>query len=230
MTGNNGSTDLVALFRDALGFKGLDDSQISEIAEKGSLRRFHRGEFIFREGDPCRHFQLVASGLVKVSICASSGKQITYLLAVRGEPLNLVGPFTGSPRFLSAEAMKESSVVFVRREAFTSFAFKYPRVVINIISILGRALDSANSRIMDITENRVEERVLRVLHTLFHKFGPTLRFTSTEIAELAGTTTESTLRSMGRLRELGLIGSGRGEITILDPAKVAELSSEALWL
>jgi CRP-like cAMP-binding protein len=155
---------------------------------------------------------------------------MTYLLAERGEPLNLVGPFTGSPRFLAAEALEDAAVGRVKRDDFLSFAFKHPTVIINIMSILGQAIDSANSRIIDMMEKRVEQRLLKVLYTLHKKFGATLRFTSSELAELAGTTTESTLRAMSKLRVLGILSSRRGEIHILEPRRLECLSSETLWL
>jgi CRP-like cAMP-binding protein len=126
--------------------------------------------------------------------------------------------------------MEEAAVARIKREDFVSFVFKYPSVAVNIISILGNAVDSANSRIIDMMEKRVEQRLIKVLYTLYKKFGLSLRFTSSELAELAGTTTESTLRAMGRLRELGIIQSGRGEINILEPLQLECLSSETLWV
>jgi CRP-like cAMP-binding protein len=220
----------VELFGHTLGFEDLSEDQLKEIAGLAFIKSFTKGEIIFGQSDPCEFFYVVAQGLVKVSICSSSGTRITYLLAERGEPLNLVGPFTGKPRFLSAEALEAVAVAHVRRQDFVSFAFKYPAVVINIISILGRAVDSANSRIVDMMEKRVEQRVLRVLHTLYQKFGTTLMFTSSELAELAGTTTESTLRAMAQLRKLGIIRSSRGEISIIDPARLEHPGSETLWV
>jgi CRP-like cAMP-binding protein len=222
--------DRMELFRLAWGFQGLNDHEIAEIAEMALVRGFDKGEIIYDLDEPCKFFYVVASGLIKVSISSFSGTKITYLLAGRGEPLNLVGPFTGAARILSAEALKNSAVACVKREEFVSFAFKYPQVVTSIISILGNAIDSANSRILDMMEKRVELRIVKVLYSLYKKFGDTLHFTSTEIAELAGTTTESTLRAMGRLREIGTIGSSRGEICILKPSQLECLTNETLWV
>jgi CRP/FNR family transcriptional regulator, nitrogen oxide reductase regulator len=77
-------------------------------------------------------------------------------------------------------------------------------------------LDSANSRILDLMEKKVDTRILPVLSTLYQKFGSPVQFTSPEIAEIAGTTPESTLRIMGQLRDMGVITTGRGKIWIKD--------------
>ncbi|RJX34866.1 MAG: Crp/Fnr family transcriptional regulator [Desulfarculus sp.] len=218
------------LFQHALGFQGLSQEQIAQIAGLAFGRRFAKGEIIFEPNLPCRFFYLVARGLAKVYICSPSGMRLTYLLANRGEPLNLIGPFTGTPRFLSAEAMEEAVVAHVRRQDFLRFASQHPAVVVNIISILGRAIDSANSRIVDLVEKRVEQRLVRVLFTLLAKFGTEINLTSSELAELAGTTTESTLRTMARLRRLGIIASGRGQVKIIQPASLKKLHSDPLWV
>jgi CRP-like cAMP-binding protein len=222
--------ELVELFRHSLGFKSLTDHGLEEIAGLAYVKRFAKGEVIFHENEPCHFFYVVAQGLVKVSISSSSGMRITYLLADRGEPINLIGPFTGSPRLLFAEAMEDAAVVCIPREDFVSFVFEHSDVIIDIFSILGQAIDSANRRIIDMVEMRVEQRLFKVLHTLYEKFGATLKFTSSELAELAGTTTESTLRVMGRLRESGIIKTGRGEISVIKPTLLKSSASDTLWV
>ena len=223
-------SERILLFKQALGFEGLDDDQYAEIAGLAFEKQFSKGDIVFDLGDPCELFHVVAKGLVKVSVDSSAGFRITYLMAGQGEPLNLVGPFTGNPRMLSAEAMEDSIILCVERNAFTSFAFASPPLINNIISILGQAVDSANSRMIDMLEKRVDQRLLRVLHTLYQKFGHTLHFTSTELAELAGTTTESTLRAMGHLRKMGIVESGRAEVRIMRPEALQVPGSETFWL
>ena len=223
-------SDRNQIFRQALGFEGLEDSHCDELAGLAFERALSKGETLFNAGDPCDLFHVVGRGLVKVYVCSSSGFRMTYLMAGPGEPLNLVGPFTGEPRILSAEAMEDSIVLCVERKAFSSFAFDHPILITNIIAILGMAVDSANSRMIDMLEKRVDQRLLRVLYTLYEKFGHILYFTSTELAELTGTTTESTLRAMARLRQMGVIQSGRAEVRILQPEFLMDLESDTFWL
>ena len=218
------------LFTRAMGFEGLDPGQIGVIADLSFYAHFAKGAPVFLQEDPCEFFYLVARGLVKVFISSSSGVCITYLLAKRGEPINLIGPFTGSPRILSAEAMQDSLVACVPRAEFVRFALANPVLLANIMTILGKAIDSANSRIVDMVEKRVEQRVVRVLTTLLEKFGSEIKLTSGELAELAGTTTESTLRTMARLRGLGIVESRRGRVKIISPASLKSLDDQPLWV
>jgi len=56
------------------------------------------------------------------------------------------------------------------------------------------------------------------------KLGPTLPFTRQEIADVAGTTTETAIRVMSRLKAAGIIRSARGKTIILDEARLRLLS------
>lgn len=205
-----------AIFSESMGFNDLPSDAYKSLAELADSRRFAKNAVIFRAGEPCRAFYLVGEGLVRISICSLTGKRLTYLLVRYGEPLNLVGPFTGEPRLTEAEAAEDSIILSIKREKFIPFAFAYPQVVINIIRILGQAVDSANTRILDMMEKKVEYRLMRALFTLYNKFGARLSFTSTELAELAGTTTESALRALSRLREKTSLKPGGVKFTLSD--------------
>ena len=107
---------------------------------------------------------------------------------------------------------------------------KYPKAAVNIIVILGRLVQSAYKRTMDMMEERAEQRIINILYVLFKRFGVTLKFTNKEIADLAGTTTETTIRTMRNFRESGLIESKWGLIRILDPDRLENESAGFLWI
>lgn len=223
-------SDKAAFLETARGLEGIDSETALNLARLSFLKSFTKGETIFAPIDPSCHFYLVETGLVKVSISASSGFKLTYLLAERGEPLNLVSPFTCNVRSTAAEAMTDGRLLCVKQADFMPLMMKHPALIINALSILGKAVDSANLRIIDLIEKRVEDRLARVLYTLCKKFGTTLNFTSNELAGLTGTTSESTLRALGRLREKGLIRSERGRTIVLDPGELLPKEDETLWL
>ncbi|MEJ2038376.1 MAG: Crp/Fnr family transcriptional regulator [Desulfosarcinaceae bacterium] len=228
-----GSADLekkIALFNQAAIFKGLPTEAQKELAELAVLKHYAKNEIVFQCEEPCSAFSVVEDGLIRVSRYSALGKRLTYLLAGPGEPINLVGPFTGAPREYVAEAGQDTTLISIDRMDFIRFAFAHPQLIINIIDTLGQAVDSSNSRIMDMLDKKVVDRLKRVLHTLLKKYGPILNFTSAEIAELAGTTTESALRVMGDLRHDGIIEKRRGQIEILKPEALADPGSEALWI
>ena len=93
-----------------------------------------------------------------------------------------------------------------------------------IIGVLGGRLREAQGRLSDFAGERVEQRLARTLLMLSSKLGSSLPFTKQEIADMAGTTTETAIRVMSRLKQGGIIRSARGKVIILDEAKLRLLS------
>ena len=81
-------------------------------------------------------------------------------------------------------------------------------------------INSAYERLSDFAGETAAQRVLNVLFMLFFKFGDTVSITREEIADVAGTTAETTIRVLGKLRDEGIIRSRRGGIDVLDRQKL----------
>lgn len=220
----------IALIERAAIFKGLSTDAQKDLAKLAVLKQYAKNEIVFQSDEPCKAFVVVEDGLIRVSRYSALGKRLTYLLAGPGEPINLIGPFTGTSREYVAEAAQDTTIVSIDRQDFTQFAFAHPQLIVNIIDTLGHAVDSSNSRILDMLDKKVVDRLKRVLYTLLKKYGPVLNFTSVEIAELTGTTTESALRVLGDLRQNGIIGKRRGQIEILKPESLSDPDSETFWI
>lgn len=226
----SGGASLVPVLQKSIVYKHLDLQTIKKIAQKTVLRNVGKGTVIFREQEICSHFHLVVNGLVKVYVTSTNGTRMTYLMAQAGEPLNLIAPFDDTPRQTAAQAMKDTVIAEMSRQDLLSLAAVSPVLVKNIVTILGRAIDSANSRIIDMMEKKVDERLFRALYSLYQKFGSPLNFTSMELANLVGTTTESVLRAMGRLKKQGIVTSSRGRVDVIDPKALERYGIESLWI
>jgi CRP/FNR family transcriptional regulator len=70
----------------------------------------------------------------------------------------------------------------------------------------------------------VDRRLAQALLTLSKKFGATVPLTKHELAELAGTTVETTIRILSRWKRAGLLGSTRGSTTIVKPEPLQRLA------
>ena len=215
---------IIDVFRNSPLFKDIDDEGLEKFANISTVRKFEKDEPIFLESDPVDLLWVVASGRVKVFKSSPSGKIFTLMVAVRGDPIISVNPFRENIRIFSSMALDEVTAICFEPNDFVLFVREYTTITFDIISVVMQLLNSAHERIMDLIGEQVEQRLINVLHMLLSKFGPSLSFTSEELAGLAGTTTETTLRMLARLRRAGIIRSGRGKVIISDEAKLRELS------
>ncbi len=210
--------------RQSLIFSSLNEGELAVLAGLAIERRFKPGEFVFWDEDAPYWFYMVAEGRVKVVKHSSLGKEFIIAFFGPGEIFGEVAVFENKPYPASAQAVSETKVLGIRREDFLSFLAHHPEVALRIINVLGGRLRDAQSRLRDIAGERVEQRLARTLLMLSSKLGPALPFTRQEIADMAGTTSETAIRVMSRLKDGGIIRSSRGKTIIVDETRLRLLS------
>jgi CRP/FNR family transcriptional regulator, cyclic AMP receptor protein len=91
-----------------------------------------------------------------------------------------------------------------------------------------RRLRAANERISRQSFQTVPSRVAGVLSQLVAEEAPrdgdrghvTIHMNQADLAQLAGTSRESVSRFLADLERAGVVRSGRGRVTVLDPPKL----------
>jgi len=212
------------VLKKAFIFSSLTDDELGELSHLATERSFMPDEFIFWEGDKPEYFYIVAEGNVKVLKHSSTGKDFIIAFFRPGEMFGEVAVFENKPYPASAQAATETKVVGIKREDLLSFLTERPQVALRIINVLGGRLRDAQNRLRDLAGERVEQRLAGVLLMLSAKIGLTLPFTRQEIADMTGTTIETTIRVMSQLKDRGIIRSTRGKVIILNKEKLRLLS------
>ena len=215
----------VEVLKRSLIFSSLNEDELSELASLAVERNFTPGQFIFWDGDAPDWFYMVAEGKIKVLKHSSLGKEFIIAFFGPGEMFGEVAVFENKPYPASAQAVAETKVLGIKREDFLPFLSSRPQVALRIINVLGERLRDAQGRLRDLAGERVEQRLASTLVMLSSKLGPTLPFTRQEIADMAGTTTETAIRIMSHLKDRGIIQSLRGKVVILDETKLRLLSA-----
>ena len=202
-------------------FKGLKPEDIRELAPLATPVQYAKGAYIFHDGDPAEFFYFARQGLIKLHKGSSSGKNVTFVIATSGDTLNAAA-LSVKKHFLSAQAMTEATVLRIPRKEFWAFEARHPVIALNIIALVTEGLDIEYKRIVDIIGEEVELRVVHSLLTLANKFGANLRLKREELANYAGTTTETAIRILSKLRKKGIVSATavRGTIVISDLAKL----------
>ena len=214
----------VEVLKRALIFSSLNESELTELSKLTIERMFEPGEFVFWEEDSPDWFYIVAEGRIKVLKHSSSGKELIIAFFGPEEMFGEVAVFENKAYPASAQAVGETRVIGIKRSDFLGFLANRPEVALRIIQVLGGRLRDAQGRLKDIAGERVEQRIASILLMISSKLGTEIPFTREEIANMAGTTTETTIRVMSRFKDNGIVRSTRGKAIILDEAKLRLLS------
>lgn len=205
-------------------FSGLSDDELAALAELAREYSFVPDQFVFWEGDAPERFYVIAEGSVKVVKHSSLGKEFIIAFFGPGEMFGEVAVFENNSYPASVQAVARTRVLGIRREDILTFLADRPQVALRIINVLGGRLRDAQGRLRDLAGERIEQRIAAVLVMLSSKLGDTLPFTRQEIADMVGTTTETTIRVMSQFRSRGITRSVRGKVTIMDAEKLRLLS------
>jgi CRP/FNR family transcriptional regulator, nitrogen oxide reductase regulator len=217
----------IKVFKNCPSFVNMDEKAIKEIAALATECRFKKGDLVFREGDQCDFFYVVKQGRVKCFKESRTGKHFITNVSTVSDSLGVTAMFEGEPRFLSARVVEDTTLLRVKREDYMSWVRRHPSVMLTMLTLSARVVGSIYDRFIDMVGETAEQRICNVLYMLYGKFGGSLNFTCEEIADLVGTTTETAIRILAKLKGSGVLAPTRGKILILDQTELKKLSRGA---
>jgi CRP-like cAMP-binding protein len=205
-------------------FTQIDYEYLEPLISVAVPFEFMRGDLIFREQDMPKFLYIVQKGRVKCFKQSGTGRNFVAYVASYGGSLNGTAVFSGLPHFLTAQAIETTTLLRIKREDYVPIVTKDQKPLIGIILSMEQALRSSYDRLIDAVGERASQRVCDVLYMLRGKFGPELHFSGEEIAELSGTTTETTIRILSTLKRQKIIDSDRRIIRILNDLELKNMS------
>jgi CRP-like cAMP-binding protein len=195
---------------------------------------YRKGHVVFSEGNPAVGVYCVYEGQLKLCKAGSQGRPQIIGIAKSGSLVGHRAVLTDKPHSFSAEVLGDTRVCFVDRKTFLAMMVENPSVAEALLRRMATELDEAEDRLMDIVEKPVIVRLARLLLSLGNAYGRpapkgtriALALTREEMAEMIGTTQETTIRLLSQFRKMGLVRLDPKSITLLDPAKLTRLVDE----
>ncbi len=201
---------------------------------RGTQQVFQKGEALFLEGDSPQWLYLIEQGKVVLSKELPSGSKTIIAVRVPGELVGEVSVFDGRPYDTDAVAL--TSVVAFRfpREAFLRALRTNPSLAEHIIADLAGRLRQAQETICLLCTQRVEKRLAALILALLGRFGVRTEegivldssFSRYDLAAMAGTTVETTVRTLSAWAQQGIIKKHRRQIVIVDIRRLAQIARE----
>jgi CRP/FNR family transcriptional regulator len=215
----------ITAFQNSEVFKILSPNAIEDIASRTIAVRFKKGSFIFIDGEKAAFFYIIDSGLIKLYKGSSTGKNVMFSIAKDGDTLN-ASALSVDRYFMTAQAITDVIALRLERKDLFHFLNKYPNIAVQIMKKMAGRLDEECQKIVHITGEEAEQRIINSLYRLSSKLGPILTIRRKELAEFSGITTETTIRALSKLKKKGIIGSSskRGEIIISDMEELQSLT------
>jgi len=213
-------------------FNSLTPQDAKEMAPYLHTGKFKKKESIFDEGDPSEWLYIVTAGKVKITKISQEGKEIILELISPMEFFGGIAVVRGFPYPANAVAMENTEVLKISRKNLMSLMDRFPGLMYCMAANIGDRIKGSHETLKNIALEKVEARIASLLLKLSDKAGEktaegvmiTMKLTKQDIAEMVGTTVETSIRTISKLTKAGLVASKGGKILIRDLDKLRSLT------
>jgi CRP-like cAMP-binding protein len=214
-------------------FKDLSDAEFKELEPYLVTSAFRKKETIFSEGEPPEWFYLVLSGKVKITKLSHDGKEIILEVISPTDIFGGVAVIKGFPYPANAVAMEDSEVLKISRKNLMRLVDRFPNLMYCMAMQMGDRMKSSYDSLKNIALERVEARIAALLLKLAGKVGIEskdgtvidMRLTKQDVADMVGTTVETSIRTFSKFKKQDLVTEVDGKIVIKDREGLAAFSS-----
>lgn len=206
-----------------------------ELKTLSSVKRnmlFKKGQIIFSEGNQPHGIFCIHSGKVKIHKLGDEGKEQIVRLAKTSNIIGYRSIFKNNCYYASATALEDTEVCYISKITITNLIKSNFNFSLSLIDLLSDDLKRAEEKITHMAQKHVRERIAEAILLLHEAYGlkedkETIdsSLTRREIANIAGTTTETSIRILSEFYKDGIIKLTGKDIKILDYPKLVNIAN-----
>ena len=177
--------------------------------------KFRKKEVIFSEGDPSDWLYVVIKGKVKITKLSQNGREIILEIISPMDFFGGVAVMRGFPYPANAVAMDDAELLKISRSNLMRILDRFPNLMYCMAMNIGDRIKGSHEALKNIAVEKVESRIASMLIKLADKAGSEplgdgsvtidMKLTKQDIAEMVGTTVETSIRTMSKFKKLGIV-------------------------
>ena len=204
-------------------------ASIKALADGRDIEKYKKRQTIYTEGNHPINLFYIQKGKVRIFKRNDDGKEFAVDLYNTGDFFGYVPMLEGTVYKDTAEAMEESEIALIPREDFEELMGSQIDVAAQFIRMLARNVTSKEQQLLGLAYNSLRKKVADALLSLCRKYNEqkvepfAIDISRDNLATIAGTATESLIRTLGDFREEKLIEIREGSIVVLNEKKLANM-------
>lgn len=222
--------DKAAYLRRIPIFCMLEPTVLTKLAEMTHHQHYHERQIIFYRGDPGNAMYVLVAGAVELTLPSETGSEVLVARLRPGEHFGELAVLDGRPRYVTAVAAEPTQVLAIYREKLLEFLQRHAEASLQITLSLCVRLRHITELLSDMAFldllSRLAKRLCELAGILQEATveAREIRVSQEELAEMVGATREAVNKQLARLRETGLIQTGRGHVRILRPDRLRAIA------
>lgn len=210
-------------------FANLSPEAIEPVLDYCIIRKFAKGETLWREGAPALNFTFLVKGKIKIIKYRADGGEASLGVFDEGDAVGQIAVFRRMPYPASAVAIDDGLCIEIFRDHFYGTLQKHQSLLEGMIEgIMARNMDLVR-RVEELTTSSAEQRLAMLFHGLCEKHGKRsvmenggmgihldINLSRKDIADLINVRVETAIRLMSRWNKVGPVSTQSEGFLVID--------------
>lgn len=199
------------------------------VTSDREVRDYKKRQIIYTAGQRPHYLYYLNKGAVKLYKQNEDGKEFITHVLTPGEFFGVLALLEDKPYEESAEALEDVEVLLIPRQEFQQLIYGDASVSRMFIHLLASKLADKEEELLRLAYNSVRKRVadaLLLIYDRYRKAGqeqPALSIARDDLAHIAGTATESLIRTLSDFKSEKLIEIKDNRILIVNEKKLRNM-------
>ena len=209
--------------------KVLSEQELELLKKNSNIVRFEKNELIFRQGARTQHIMILLSGLIKIYKAGSYDRVLILTLLNSGNFAGILSLMSDEKVFhFSASTLAETEMLYVDIETFRKILYSNPEFSKQVNHYICKFSILTLERLSNIYYKQLPGRIADVLlyfsEQIFQNNEFDFPLKRKELAQLAGTSKESFIRTLNEFKNDKIIDMQGRKVKINSINLVKKLS------
>lgn len=190
---------------------------VEKLFKLGHKKTYWESDVIFAEGEKAEYLPIVLTGEVKLVRYPEIGKEFIIGIFSNGEIFAIPPAMDGKNYPATCVALKNTKLLILPRPNFLKLMQESSEFSVIVIEKMCVLLRDTAETINNLATSSPEQRIGNVLLRLANNKPTKINLRRQDIADMAGLTTETTIRVVKKLAEKNLLKIIKGKIILEQP-------------
>jgi CRP/FNR family transcriptional regulator, cyclic AMP receptor protein len=202
---------------------------LEELTAESNTNDYRKKQVIYKQGSHPHYLFYLVSGKVKTFRTHDDGKDLIIDLYNAGDFFGFIPLLENTVYKDTAEALEQSEIALIPKKDFEALLNSNPAIGRKLISLLAKNVSVKEEQLLGIAYNTLRKKVAGALVSMQKKYHTNKKepfvvdISREELASIAGTATESLIRTLSDFKGENLIDIKNGKVLIVDDTKLANL-------
>jgi CRP/FNR family cyclic AMP-dependent transcriptional regulator len=202
---------------------------LEELTNESNVSAYKKKQVVYKDGSNPHYLYYIIKGKVKTYKTHDDGKDLVMDLYNEGDFFGYTALLEGSAYKENAETMEETELAIIPRKEFEELVNSNPAIARKFVGLLAKHVSEKEKQLLGIAYNTLRKKVAEALVSLQKKYHTnkqepyTVDISRDELATIAGTATESLIRTLSDFKSEQLIDIKSGKVIITNDKKLEHL-------